>query len=190
MARCPTHLNVPPKRCLAAPTSPIATEWLGNTYGQTYGLACKSARIFAQIGPGLALDAHFAVGNFIRDALRGEPIVIKGDGTSLRSYMYATDLIIWLWAILIRGQAGGAYNVGAELGISIKELAAIVARVSGAPALGVQILGQPAPGAAPSRYVPDTTLARSTLGLALTVSLEEAIRRTSAWHRTQMACPS
>lgn len=161
----------------------IATEWLGNAFGGQYGIACTSARIFAQVGPHLALDAQFAAGNFIRDALRGQDLVIRGDGTALRSYMYATDLVAWLWAILLRGEAGAAYNVGSEQAVSIRGLAEAVARLAGHGAGRIKVLGQAAPGAAPDRYVPDTGLARSALGLNLTVPLDEALRRTLDWYR-------
>ncbi|WP_443113668.1 NAD-dependent epimerase/dehydratase family protein [Herbaspirillum seropedicae] len=164
----------------------IATEWLGNTYGQEYGFSCKSARVFAQIGPYLELGAQFAAGNFIRDALSGESIVIKGDGTPLRSYMYATDLVAWLWAILVRGQAGQAYNVGSDQGISISELAQTIVRTAGVEGVDIKILGQSAPGAAPARYIPDTALVRDKLGLSITVPLEDALKRTIEWHRAQI----
>lgn len=166
----------------------VATEWLGNAFGAQHGLACVSARLFAQVGPHLALDAQFAAGNFIRDALRGEDLVIRGDGTSLRSYMYASDLVAWLWAILLRGHAGAAYNVGSEQAVSIRGLAETVARLAGHGAGRIQVLGQVAPGVAPDRYVPDTRLARSALGLSLTVPLDEALRRTLDWYRPHFRC--
>lgn len=163
----------------------IATEWLGNTYGQKYGFSCKSARVFAQIAPYLELGVQFAAGNFIRDALRGESIVIRGDGTPLRSYMYATDLIAWLWAILVRGEAGRAYNVGSDQGISIRCLAETIVRIANVEGVDIKVLGQPAPGAAPARYIPDTTFVRNELGLSITVPFEDALTRTIEWHRAQ-----
>ncbi len=146
------------------------------------GLDCTIARGFAFLGPHLPLNAHFAAGNFLRDALRGQPIEIAGDGTPLRSYLYAADLAIWLWTMLLKGSSGRVYNVGSEQAVSIRELAERVAAAVD-PDLPVQV-AQP-PGALPSQYVPSTLRARSELGLDAWISLDEGIRRTAAWHRRE-----
>jgi nucleoside-diphosphate-sugar epimerase len=140
------------------------------------------ARPFAFVGPWLPLDRHFAAGNFIRDALAGGPIRIQGDGTPVRSYLYAADLAVWLWTILFRGRSLRPYNVGSETAVTIGELADRIA-ASVEPPVSVQRAHQPVEGTLPERYVPSVARARDELGLSSTVGLDEAIRRTLAWHR-------
>jgi dTDP-glucose 4,6-dehydratase len=146
---------------------------------QTSGFEAKIARCFAFVGPYMNLDVHFAIGNFLRDQMRGGPIVVKGDGTAVRSYLYASDLAIWLWTMLFRAPACRAYNVGSENDISIADLARAVASVT-LPSVEVRIAGQPS-GAPPARYVPSTQRAQRELGLMQHVSLPEGIAKTRAW---------
>lgn len=148
------------------------------------------ARIFAVLGPGLPLDGTFAAGNFIRDALAGRPIQINGDGTPLRSYLYTADLCGWLLRILESGAAGQAYNVGSEHALSIASLAHGVAQtVEQAGGQTVPINWKTPPSATPqglpSRYVPDTSKARQSLGLAEYTPFDAALRKTIQWTRSR-----
>ena len=140
------------------------------------GLDIKIARCFAFVGPYLNRKIHYAIGNFIQDCLDGKPIIINGDGTPLRSYLYADDLVKWLFAILERGEAGRPYNVGSDEGLSIRVLAEKVRAVLGT-GNEINVLARPT-GVEHSVYVPVVNRARQELGLSAGVSLEQAISRT------------
>ncbi len=157
-------------------------ELLCALYGGRNGFDCKIARCWAFSGPHLSLDRHFAIGNFIADALAGRSIQIKGDGTPVRSYLYAADLAVWLWTMLFRAPALMPINIGSSRGVSILELARAVAGAIN-PKVEVEVANTAAPGVLPPRYVPSVDRAQETLGLRQTVGLEEGIRRTAEWHR-------
>jgi nucleoside-diphosphate-sugar epimerase len=160
-----------------------AAECLSAIYNRVYGIDVKIARGFAFVGPHLPLDGTFAVGNFIADGLAGRPIRVGGDGTPYRSYLYATDLAIWLWTILIRGQPLTAYNVGSDEAITIADLARKVGNICG---VEVDIAKSAERGAQASRYIPDISRAKNDLGLNVFTSLEDAIRRTIEWNRLKL----
>jgi nucleoside-diphosphate-sugar epimerase len=148
-------------------------ELLCTIYGQQHKLECVPARCFAFVGAYLPLDAHFAIGNFIRDRMNGSTVRVGGDGTPMRSYLYAADLAIWLWTLLLAGEPGRPYNVGSERDLSIADLARLVADGG-----RVEIAGTPVAGRLPDRYVPSTERARTELNLKEWIPLEESIRRT------------
>jgi nucleoside-diphosphate-sugar epimerase len=158
-----------------------AAECLGALYSEKHNLDVKIARCFSFVGPYLPMDVHYAIGNFIRDALNGGPILVKGDGTSYRSYLYAADLAAWLWTILVKGESCQPYNIGSEEDVTIAELADMIAK-SCHRRIEVKIAKPPVPGRQPERYVPSTKRTRMKLGLRQSVNLREAIERTMAYH--------
>jgi dTDP-glucose 4,6-dehydratase len=162
-------------------------ELIGILYGQSCPLQVKIARCFAFVGPYLPLDIHFAIGNFIRDGLKGGPIRVNGDGTPYRSYLYAADLALWLWTILFRGEPCRPYNVGSSEAIRIADLAR---EVAGAfhPPMRVEISQTAVQGQPVERYLPDTRRAETELNLRCSFSLRESILRTIHWHQEISKC--
>jgi nucleoside-diphosphate-sugar epimerase len=124
------------------------------------------ARLFSFVGP--QLNRH-VVYDFIQCAKQGKPLEVWGDGSTVRSYLYGSDLGDWLWKILLDGQ--GIYDVGSSIPYTILETARMVADIIPAK---IVVLGNGSPS---SYYVPNITRALE-LGCKETVGLEEAIQRT------------
>lgn len=192
----PRDLTHVPETYLGA-ADPLLTK---STYGETKRLAehlawitaqaagfeMKVVRPFAFVGPYLPLNANFAIGNFIRNVLENQPIQIGGDGTPVRSYLYAADLCVWLWTILISGKSGEAYNIGSEESINIRDLAELIAQGSWVKSpLSVHVAQTPVPGKPPARYVPNVQKAQTELKLKQSYSLIEAISQTIEWYRAR-----
>ena len=159
-----------------------AAELLCSIYHKYYGIETAIARCFALVGPYLGLNIHYAIGNFIQDALKGRPIIVTGDGSPLRSYLYTADLAIWLWTILFKGAAATAYNVGSDIPISIAELAHKVASLA-PKKCGVHIAAKPDPNAIRQKYIPCIDKAKKDLNLKCLIDLDEAIKRTISFYQ-------
>lgn len=168
-------------------------EFLAIAAGNASGFAAVAARCFSFVGPYQPFNSGFAVGNFIRDALESKSIMIKGDGTPLRSYLYGADMAHWLWTMLVRGAHGEIYNVGADQPVSIGELAAQVAREVAAVVpvtkRPVVIAGRPT-GQRAELFVPDVRRAHERLGLTVVTPLDRAIRQTALWASTTATNPA
>ena len=157
-------------------------EFLASAYEHKYGIETVTARCFAFVGPGLPLDTHFAIGNFIRDALQEEQIRIRGDGSAVRSYLYGADLAIWLLKLLASGESSTNYNVGSDQYVNLKELAQRVVDVL-SPGKPVVIESKaPLSTDLRSLYVPAIERAKKTQGLDVWTPLEKAIKLTAEYH--------
>lgn len=159
------------------------SETIAAAYRSQHRLPITTVRPFAFIGPYQLMDRPWAINNFIRDGLRGGPIRILGDGTSVRSYMYPSDMAFWLMRMLVDGTPGRSYNLGSPAGITLKELAEKIASCFPNP-IRIECRFLTNEIARRSRFVPDISLAMNTLGLAINVDLDTAIRRTILWNQT------
>lgn len=137
------------------------------------------ARLFAFSGPHLPVDKHFAVGNFVRDAMSGGPIKVRGSGRAIRSYLDSRDMAQWLFAALDRSSAyGKIIHVGSSKGLTIGDLASEISRLS------IDFLGSAAEVVVENRvsefdglqrYVPSTKATERLLGVSAKVNLEDSL---------------
>lgn len=150
-----------------------AAETMCARHAELFGYGLRISRCFAFAGPGLDLDGHLAIGNFVRDALAGTPPVVTGNPSTVRSYLYASDLAVGLWTHLLAEDAPQVMNIGSDRAVTLGELAELIRSLllpdSPAPS-DVPVPPNPGP-----RYVPDITLARQRLGLSPSVTLEDAV---------------
>ena len=160
-----------------------AAEWLAINSAEQAGFIVSIARIFAVLGPGMPLNGTFAAGNFLRDILAGDAMHIQSDGSPVRSYLYMSDLVVWLLRILESGTTGQAFNVGSEHAVSIRELAQGFAQAAHLDA-SIEITRIRDPHILPPRYVPDTRKARQVLQLSECTPLHVALTKTIQWSRS------
>lgn len=182
--RRPLTSEAIPEDCVEAPALDVPStsysqgkrtaEHLCALYRDLYDLHTVVARCFSFVGRDLPLDAHFAIGNFIHDALYSPSILIKSDGTSLRTYLDQRDLAYWLWTLLLQGTPGQTYNVGSDYVISIADLAHLV-RDLVSPAKPVKFLSTKSVISEPSSYIPSIDKIYIQHGLRPTITLDNSI---------------
>jgi len=170
-------------------------EWLGAQAATSGSLICRIARLFSTVGPHFPLDQHFAIGNFIADALANRKISVNGDGTPIRSYLYAPDMAGWLWSILLEELTPSpVYNVGSNQSISILALAQLVCQTIGSTQPvelkhDLQVTGsQTIRTMGANRYVPDCRAIMRDLNLPQPLEMAEAVARTASWYESRIIC--
>ena len=149
----------------------------------------RLARLFAFSGIHLPLDRHFAMGNFIRDAVRQQHIVINGDGSAIRSYLDQADMAEWLLASIEKGNSHSTYHVGSERAISIHELADLVAsryKLLTEIECSFEVKRRSSPLDGVSRYVPSTKFTRAELQVSEKIKLETSIDRMLLHHMNRL----
>ena len=148
-------------------------------YRSTHGVDTGIARIFNTFGPRMRPNDGRAIPNFIRQALRGEPLTVAGDGSQTRSICYVDDLVAGVLALLDHDEPGPV-NLGNPHELSMLELARWVIELAGSSSTITHV---DRPVDDPSVRRPDTTLAKERLGWEPTVPIEEGLLRTIEWFR-------
>ncbi len=145
-------------------------------------LPLVTVRPFAFLGPYQSLDTPWAINNFMKDALGGNSIRVLGDGKTVRSYLYGSDLAYWILRVLTGSQVGQCFNIGSADEITLDTLAKKIAQIC-QPQVDVRLYSSGSAAIQRSRFVPDVSLAQDMLGLTESVSLETAIQRTILWNQ-------
>jgi len=144
-----------------------------------YNINFKIARCFSFVGPYLPLDIHYAIGNFINDAVKRNSLILKSKGESFRSYLYIADTIIWLLKLLVSNEEG-VFNVGSERKINIYDLAYMVKDiVSPSKDVVIELGGFSEGNFKRDIYIPNTSKIRESLGVKEWTTLEDSILKTA-----------
>ena len=158
-------------------------EALTMAYCRHHGLRTRIVRIFNTYGPRMRPGDGRVVSNFLVQALRGEPLTLYGDGTQTRSFCYVSDLVDGVVRLFMDGDEAPV-NIGNPEECTVRELAESVLRVTGSRS-GFE--WRPLPEDDPRVRQPDISRARTTLGWAPLVPLDEGLRRTAEWFTEQLA---
>jgi UDP-glucose 4-epimerase len=156
------------------------------------GLPISIVRYFNSYGPRLDEKGYGSVvANLTRQALRGDPITVHGDGKQTRCFTYITDTVAGtLLAGEVKEAIGQAFNIGNPVETSILELARTIKRLTRSKSRIALV-----PYAAyygegfedMRRRVPAVDKARQHLGFRPQVGLEAGLRKTIAWCRAHFS---
>ena len=155
-------------------------EAITMAYHRFHQVDSRIVRIFNTYGSRMRLTDGRAIPTFIRQALRGEPLTMYGDGSQTRSFTYVSDLIEGIWR-LMHAPVNDPVNIGNPREMTLLELAKHVLRATGSRS---EIVFRPLPTDDPKVRQPDIGKARRVLGWVPTVELEEGLARTVEWCRT------
>ena len=134
-----------------------------------------NARLFAFYGPYLPLDKHFAIGNFMRAIIKKEQIIVTGNPSTVRTYMYPSTLIEILLKLLSTSEFS-QLDVGGHKELTIEDLANTMARFT--PKQKAKFLN---PNNKPSHYVPNTENLSKVIDLNEVLSFDEGINKWRNW---------
>jgi len=154
-------------------------ETLMIDFNREYGVETRIARIFNTYGPRMNLNDGRVIPNFIKQALKNEPITVYGDGKQTRSFCYVSDTVEGLIK-LMNSNYVGPINIGNPREITILELAEKIIELTDSKS---EIIFKELPEDDPVRRCPDITKAKEILGWEPKVSLEEGLIKTIEWFK-------
>jgi dTDP-glucose 4,6-dehydratase len=156
-------------------------EAMTMAYHRFHGVDTRIVRIFNTYGPRMRLTDGRAIPTFVRQALRGEPLTVNGDGSQTRSFCYVSDLVEGIW-LLMNAPTNDPVNLGNPREMTLLDLAKRILRLSGSRS---EIVFTPLPVDDPKVRQPDITRARALLGWEPVVEVDEGLRQTFEWYRAR-----
>lgn len=155
-------------------------EAMTMAYHRAHNLQTRIVRIFNTYGPRMRLDDGRVVPNFVRQALKGEPLTVYGDGKQTRSFQYVDDLVEGITRLL-QSDFVEPINIGTQFEMNMIEFAEIINELTGNQA-GI-VFEESRISGDPQTRRPDTTRAKTILDWEPRVSVLEGLTRTIAYFR-------
>lgn len=174
------------ERAFPRPTSPYAAGKLGgeaycHAYHRSYGVDVRIARLFSVYGIGMF---RFAIHDIVRKIQQDhEDLVILGDGTQVRDYLFIDDAVRGLTMVATEGASGEEYNVASGEPVRLLDLARLIAELMGYPNIRIRPSGRSFAGDT-ARWYADISKVRA-LGFEPRVDLRDGLQRTIAWLATR-----
>ncbi len=157
-------------------------ETLFFDYHRQHNVDIRVARIFNTYGPKMAKNDGRVVSNFIVQALQGDNITIYGDGKQTRSFCYVSDLINGLYKLMNTDNLAGPVNIGNPHELTVLEIAQKIIQLTNSKS---NIIFRPLPADDPKQRKPDISLAKEKLGWEPKVQLEEGLKKTIEYFKSQ-----
>jgi UDP-glucuronate decarboxylase len=155
-------------------------EALCMEYWRKEGVDVRLIRIFNTYGPRLDPDDGRVISNYIKQALRNEPLTVFGDGSQTRSFQYVDDLVIAVCKVMFAAGLGGeVFNTGNPGEFTVLQAARLVKKITKSKS---PIVHRPLPQDDPTRRKPDISKIRRRLGWSPRIKFEEGLKRTIAWY--------
>jgi dTDP-glucose 4,6-dehydratase len=148
-------------------------------YHRYHHVDTRIVRIFNTYGPRLQVNDGRVISNFMKQALRGEPLTVYGDGLQTRSFCYVSDEIAGILA-LSRAQESWPVNIGNPREFTVLECAQVVLQVTGSQST---VVFEPLPQDDPKQRRPDITKARELLGWAPKIDLRTGLELSLEYFR-------
>lgn len=179
----PVQVPMVEQQALGCKTPYQVSKRLSEVYCQVlykqFGIDTCSFRFFNIYGPRQRAISHrFVIPLFLQSARKGEPLIISGDGTQSRQFIYISDVVDACILAINKETKGEIFNIASEDEISINELAAQIIKVTNRD---LEVIHTKLAGEEIERSYADISKAKAYLGYAPKIGIDQGLRRTWKW---------